>query len=222
MVTNMKQETFLNTLLQGDRSGASRVINDMVEEGSMSVRDLYEEVIKRALYNIGELWEYGKISVATEHLASAIVEMVLNELYYKVMSGDKNDHRVVVSCVENEYHQIGSKMVADVFEMNGWNAFFLGANTPVKELVSFIYDVRPEILALSMSIYFHLPVLEKMLAEVKSSFPGLSVLVGGQAFRHGGRDVVERYPEVKFIADLNALDMFIKDFELSSGPGKKG
>ena len=208
----MIHQSFLEALLAGNRKEASRIIHDEVHQNGKGVQEIYETIIKKALYDIGEMWERGEISVATEHLASAIVEAVLNELYYKVISSDaSNDHTVVVSCVENEYHQVGSKMVADVFEMNGWNTHFLGANTPTVELKRFLNNMKPDYLALSVSIYFHLPMLEKMIKEIRGSWSDLKILAGGQAFRHGGVDVLEKYPNVSYLSDLTSLDAFLKN-----------
>jgi methanogenic corrinoid protein MtbC1 len=206
----MKYETLLEALLAGDRKQSSKIVHEHINQNDMSVRELYETMIKPALYEVGDMWQEGKISVATEHLASAIVEAILNELYYRVVSAEGTDeHSVVVSCVENEYHQIGIKMVADVFEMNGWNAHFLGANTPTRELIRFIDGMKPDLLALSVSIYFHIPDLEKMIQNIRYSFADIQILVGGQAFRHGGREVLKKYPNVYFIPDLPALEYFI-------------
>lgn len=213
----MKHQSFLKALLTGNRKEASRLIHDEVHRNGIGVQELYETIIKPALYDIGEMWERGEISVATEHLASAIVEAVLNELYYKVISsGASNDHTVVVSCVENEYHQVGIKMVADVFEMNGWHVHFLGANTPRLELKRFLDNMRPDWLALSVSIYFHIPDLEKMIEEIRGAFPDLKILAGGQAFRHGGAEVLEKYTNVSYLPDLSALDAFLKNEVLTA------
>lgn len=208
----MTHKSFLGTLLAGNRKEASRIVHDMIHINGMGVQALYETIIKKALYDIGEMWERGEISVATEHLASAIVEAILNELYSKVISSDTpNDYTVVVSCVENEHHQVGSKMVADVFEMNGWNTHFLGANTPTLELKRFIDNMKPQWLALSVSIYFHIPDLEKMIGEIRQSFPDMKILAGGQAFRHGGIEVLEKYRNVSYLPDLFSLDAYLKN-----------
>jgi methanogenic corrinoid protein MtbC1 len=202
---------FLNALLSGNRSKCSELVKNYLNNG-VSIEVLYETIIKKALYDVGELWEYNKIGVATEHLASAIVEGILNELYLKIISSDKINKTVIVSCVENEFHQIGIKMISDVFEMNGWNAYFLGANTPTNELISFSKTIRPDVFAISLSIYFHLPILEKMIPIIKKEFPELPILVGGQAFRHGGQDILLKYENVIYKPDLNSTELFIKDF----------
>jgi methanogenic corrinoid protein MtbC1 len=201
---------FLKSLLSGDHRMCSELANKLLNN-NVTVKELYENVITKALYDVGELWEFNKISVATEHLASAIVEAVLNELYFKIISKGKNNKTVIVSCVENEFHQIGIKMIADVFEMNGWNTLFLGANTPTQELINFAKITKPDIIAISLSIYFHLPVLENMIQMIRTEFPDLTILVGGQAFRYGGLNIFYKYDNVVYQPDLNSTDLFIKN-----------
>ncbi|WP_372772176.1 B12-binding domain-containing protein [Mangrovibacterium sp.] len=201
---------FLRSLLAGNHLLCSEQVQAYLGR-QISIKELYENIFAKALYDVGELWEFNKITVATEHLASAIVESILNQLYFEIISNKKNSKTVVAACVENESHQIGIKMVSDVFEMNGWNALFLGANTPTSELVRFVNANKPDALAISLTIYFNLPALEKMIQRVQNEFPDLPILVGGQAFRHGGKDVVLNYDNVEFLPDLNSLELFIKN-----------
>jgi len=208
-LVQVTHKEFLSALLAGNRTKCSELAGNYLNNG-FSIEVLYDTIIKNALYEVGELWEYNKISVATEHLASAIVEGILNELYFKVISGDKINKTVIVSCVENEFHQIGIKMISDVFEMNGWNAYFLGANTPTNELISFSKTIKPDIFAISLSIYFHLPVLEKMIPIIQKEFPELPILVGGQAFRHGGQEILLKHENVIYKPDIINTELFIK------------
>lgn len=209
--TDPDNRDFLRSLLAGNRGECSRIIHDHLNN-QLSIPDVYEKVIRNSLYEIGELWELNKISVATEHLASAIVESILNELYLTIMHNDNSKKRVVVACVENEFHQIGIKMVSDVFEMNGWNSFFLGANTPTIELISFVEFIKPFMLAISLSIYSYIPILERMIQKIRDDMPELTILVGGQAFQRGGQDMIANYPNVFYLPDLNSIDSFIKIF----------
>ena len=204
------QKEFLDLLISGNHLKCSKLMHSFVSK-NIPVTEMYENILKKSLYDVGELWEYNKISVATEHLASAIVEAILNELYYIIISKEKNSKNVIVTCVENEFHQIGIKMVSDVFEMNGWNTHFLGANTPTNDLIDLAKIVKPDFLAISLSIYFHLPVLENMIQSIQKVFPILPILVGGQAFRHGGQDVLQKYNNVFYQPDLNSTDSFIKN-----------
>ncbi len=200
---------FLALLIAGNRFACSEFIREYSQ--TLTVQELYEDIIKKALYEVGELWENNKISVATEHLASSIVEAILNEHYSKIISEKRINKKVVVACIEREYHQIGIKMISDVFEMNGWNSYFLGANTPIHDLIAFVRKINPDFLAISLSIYFHLPLLENMIQEFKEEFPELTILVGGQAFTHGGQDTLLKYPNVIYKSDMRSIELFIKN-----------
>ena len=153
--------------------------------------------------------EYNKITVATEHLATSITESILNSINKDAASPDKAVKKIILSCVEKEEHKIGIRMVADLFENNGWDTFYLGANMPVNELITFIESIRPDLLALSLSVYFNLFNLENMLFMIRTIFPDLPVVVGGQAFSHGGKEFLLKFNDVTFIPDLYSLEIFI-------------
>ncbi len=208
---DLDNSDFLNSLLTGNRSMSSKIIKEHLNN-QVPVRDLYEKIIRKSLYKVGELWESNKISVATEHLASAIVEAILNELYYKIGASEKSSKTVIVTCVQNEFHQIGIKMVSDIFELNGWNSYFLGANTPTSELIKFTNIIKPDILAISLTLNFNLPILLTMIKEIRNELADLPILVGGQAFSRGGRDEITKYTNVNFLPDLAGIDLFIKNF----------
>lgn len=211
MNTNIgiNKSVFLNSLLTGKRNICSKIIHEHLNNHT-SIELTYEELIKKTLYKVGELWEFNKISVATEHLASAIIEAILNEIYPKVITNEKNDKKAIVACVENEFHQIGIKMVSDIFELNNWNSYFLGANTPTNELISYAKIIKPDILAISLSIYFHLPILEEMTQKIRAVFPDLPILVGGQAFLQGGQDIITNFTNVTYLPNLNSINAYIK------------
>ncbi len=206
-----EHQDFLNALLKGNHSSCRELVL-YYKEKQISIQELYENIIKNAMYDVGELWEYNKISVATEHLASAIVESILNDLYQDIAFKEKGVKNVITTCVENEQHQIGIKMVSDVFEMNGWNSHFLGSNTPTSELIRFIRFIEPDLLAVSLSLYFNFPKLQQLIEWVQKDFPNLPILVGGQAFQYGGIDFLKQYQNITYKTNLYNTELFIKNF----------
>ncbi len=212
MVKNATQEfasSFLENLLKGNRPKCSSIAKHYLAVNP-SFMDLYEEILKKSLYSVGLLWETNKISVATEHLATAITESILNEYFEQIILKERLNKKVVVTCVENEQHQVGIKMVADVFEMNGWESFFLGTGIPTNELIRYIHQVKPDILALSLSIYFNYSNLIKMLNALKTEFPNLQLIVGGQAFSRAEKSSLHGLENVVLLSDLYLLDKYIK------------
>jgi len=207
-ITQEVTNEFMQSLLSGDRREGARIIQDLLFSG-VPVQRAYEEVIKKALYHVGELWEHNQITVAEEHLATSVSEAIMNELFPALVSRARTNRKVLLGCVENELHQVGVKMVADVFEMKGWDTFFLGTGIPVHEMIRYAKSLRPDLFALSISIYFHLPVLEAMIGQIRQEFPETNILVGGQGFRHGGREVLQNLPGVLLIDDLYSLEQYI-------------
>jgi methanogenic corrinoid protein MtbC1 len=195
---------YLSGLLAGDRTRCMETVSLLLEKGTKP-EHLYT-VFQRALYSIGELWEQNRISVAVEHLATAITETLLAAVYPIILSGrSKIDKKVIVSCSVNEYHQVGARMVADIMESHGWDAWFLGANTPAEDLLLLIQEKKPDMLALSISIYFNMASLGKLIQIVRSNYPGLSIIVGGQAFRWGEADVIKPFGNVTYFPSLEKL-----------------
>ncbi|MEZ7875077.1 MAG: cobalamin-dependent protein [Bacteroidales bacterium] len=210
METIKASDEFLLVLLNGERQRGMDLVNELLAE-NRGVQQIYEEVIKPAMYKVGELWEAGTISVASEHLASAIVESILGQLYYRVITSSGRKGKVaVISSVEQEVHQIGAKMVSDVFELNGWTSHFLGANTPIEELIKFLEKINPNTLGLSVSINLHIYYLEKTIKKVREKFPEIPVLIGGQGLIGDGKEIMLRHHGVLYLKDLRAVESFLK------------
>jgi MerR family transcriptional regulator, light-induced transcriptional regulator len=207
------QKEFLDQLVCGNYSECLAMAENYIEKG-FSIQELYEDIFKNSLYEIGELWEHNKISVATEHLASAIVESLLNEFYSRILINKSGTQKAMLACVENEFHQIGIKMVNDVFEMNGWDVQFLGANAPIEKIVKLSKVFKPDVFAVSFSLFFNLPNLEKTIERLNEEFPHIPILIGGQAFRHGGQELLLKYINVIYKPDLQSTENFIKSLNL--------
>jgi cobalamin-dependent methionine synthase I len=100
-------------------------------------------------------------------------------------------------------------MVADIFELNGWDGYFLGANTPFKETVRFVHDVQPDVVGFSLSILSNLDHLKRAIEAFRSDFPYMDLLIGGQAFRRGGFDTIKQYAGTEYIQSLDHLEKMI-------------
>ena len=101
-------------------------------------------------------------------MATSITEGVMNELFPEIMSLERVNKRIVISCVEEEEHQVGVKMVADIFEKNSWDAHYLGANTPMDELVRFCDLVKPDAIGLSLSVFTNVQFLLKEIKGIRA------------------------------------------------------
>jgi methylmalonyl-CoA mutase cobalamin-binding domain/chain len=174
---------YLNALLQADRRAASAMIMGAVYRGT-SVRDLYLHVFQSSQYEIGRLRQCNKITVAQEHLCTATTQLVMSQLYPLIFGTERKGRRVVAACIGDELHEIGIRMVADFFEMEGWDTFYLGANVSADRVVQTAIDRDAHVLILSATLLQHISPVAALIATVRSNAATaeLIVLVGGHPF----------------------------------------
>jgi len=201
---------YFEQLIKGNKKGCDLIVSQLLDVHT-PVQVIYEKLFQRSLYEIGSLWETNKISVAVEHLATSITERLMTRLYPIIFKAEKTGNQSIICCIANEYHQIGARMVADTFELCGWDSYFLGANTPDEDLLDMIEQKHPDVLGLSLSIYFNIKELVSVVEKVRTQFPGLDIMVGGQAFRLGGKEILNRYKNVSYIGSLFELKKGLKE-----------
>jgi diguanylate cyclase (GGDEF)-like protein len=92
-----------DTLRVGDPHAAAVVIDDAQSQGLSSV-EIQSWVIAPAMWGIGELWERGALTVAEEHLATAVSHHVLTRLYPGLLSKvQRRGDTIAVAAVHGEH-----------------------------------------------------------------------------------------------------------------------
>lgn len=204
-------QVYLKGLLSCDRDLCRASFQRWLDADG-DLRNLYENLVQRSLYEVGELWERGLISVATEHMATALSESLLNLTYPRLFANPRTGKSAVVAACGSESHQLAAKMVADFFELEGWRGYFLGANTRASDLIDLIRGKHPDAVALSLTLYFNLHTLLETIAKIRAEFPDIPILVGGQGVRRDGRARLELLPGVCCLLSLSELEAWIHRF----------
>jgi methanogenic corrinoid protein MtbC1 len=194
-------ERFLHALLSGDRASSEAIVDHLLAAGA-TVFQLYEELMKPALYRVGDLWAENRISVASEQLATTLTEGLLDRVYPVVFNPHRCGRTATLATVEDEPHQVGLKMVADTFEMHGWETRLAPAGLPLAALLDSIARDRPDLVGLSVSVSFHLDRLEHMVHGLREAHPALPILVGGQGVVESVRARIEVAPGIRTLRSL--------------------
>ena len=174
---------YLDALLHGRKDEASRLVLTAVETGT-SVKSIYLDVFQPAQREMGRLWQTNEVSVAQEHYCTAATQFIMGRLYPYLRIAARNGKRVIVTCVAGELHEVGARMVADLLEMEGWNSYFLGATMPTSGILSAVAEWEADILAVSVTMHYHVELARKLVSEVRRSpdAGSLKVMVGGRPF----------------------------------------
>jgi MerR family transcriptional regulator, light-induced transcriptional regulator len=177
-------ERYLAMLIAGDRRRALAVVADARDAG-VEMRTLYLEVFQPALREVGRLWQENEMSIAQEHLATAITEIAMAKLQGEAtLATLRTDCTLVAACADSELHAVGLRMVCDLLEQQGWDVSYLGAAVPSADLGAMVRDRRPTVVALSASTTSYIPKLRLMIEAVHAAddVHAPYVLVGGRPF----------------------------------------
>jgi methanogenic corrinoid protein MtbC1 len=176
-------ETYLTALLAADRTRAHQAITTALSDG-LSIRDLYLNVFQPVQHEVGRLWLLNKVTVAEEHFCTAATQTIMSELYPQIISSQRVGKTLVAACVGAELHEIGVRMVADFFEMEGWDTYYIGAGIAHEQMVAVIEQRKPDLVALSATMTYHVPMVVSLISAIKTAFADNTprIMVGGLPF----------------------------------------
>ncbi|MFA4861471.1 B12-binding domain-containing protein [Methanoregula sp.] len=178
---------YLEALLAADRNTALAIISDQVKKG-VTVREIYLNVFQPVLYEVGRLWQIRKTSVTQEHYVTGATQLIIAQLYQQLMAENRNKRRrgktLVAACVSDELHEMGVRMVADFFEMDGWDTYYIGANTPAPDLIAAIKEREADVVALSSTMVSHLPRIDYLIRSLRGDpdTRQVKIIIGGYPF----------------------------------------
>ncbi len=213
--TRRLSRTYQDALTVADAGGAGRVARQALGEG-MGVAGLYQRVIAPAMWRIGELWEQGAISVADEHLATALTHQTMAGIYGPSLGHKVKPGRILMAAVEGEQHALGLRMAADVLELAGYETIYLGADVPTADLLQAVAARSPDLVGLSATMPSSIHALDRAIAEIQRVNPNLIVLFGGQGVRPR-----ERNDGAVLVRDLEQLLGMVEAALDVAAPGPK-
>jgi methanogenic corrinoid protein MtbC1 len=208
-------QDYYRALRLGDKKACLKIVERQIQSG-LSVEKIFILLFQRSLYQVGEEWETGRLSVAREHIATAITDFLIGRLFPFLQAGEANGLSIVMACMQNEFHQIGARIIADLMESKGFDVCYLGANSPADSIMETVRQQQPHAAAFSLSLPANLPSLKEIVHTLAQEAAELPILLGGQAFRRI-QNPFEDYPLVNIISGLPALYAALEALEKNAG-----
>jgi MerR family transcriptional regulator, light-induced transcriptional regulator len=181
--------SFLDAVIAADQTRAGRVIRDAIGSGK-PVKEIYLHIFQPILQETGRLWQLQQVSIAQEHFVTASVKTFMARLHDRLLSSGRGEKgrrgtTLVAAGVGTELHDVGIHMVADFFEMDGWETYYLGANMPVQSILEAARDRKADMIALSVTMPRHLPDIQYLIRSLRADreTAGAKIIVGGYPFR---------------------------------------
>jgi MerR family transcriptional regulator, light-induced transcriptional regulator len=139
------------------------------------------EIIQPCLYEIGEAWYRGQFRISTEHFASQFLRGQLLTMFQSFPMRHSAP-RIVVGCAPDEYHDIGSLVVALFLRREGYRVEFIGANVHLDDLSDYARSERPALICLSANSEAAARGLRQLDARLAGVRPRPKFAFGGQIF----------------------------------------
>lgn len=175
------RDDYLAALLARDPTRARFIVDEAVSDG-MPVRQVYVDVLKPVLEEVGNRWAAGELTVAHEHYATSVTLGVLGALAPRIRVPPSSGRLAVVACTPGELHAVGAQMVGDFLEGEGWEVLTLGAATPGADLAALVDDERPDVVALSTSVADNVDGAEDALQRLRELANPPFLAAGGRAW----------------------------------------
>jgi MerR family transcriptional regulator, light-induced transcriptional regulator len=173
------REQLTGALFRHDLARADQIMGDML--AFYSPEDLTLNIVSPVLNEIGQAWEQGHISVATEHLASNYLR---HRLLMWMVTGPapRPVNPVVLACAPGEWHEGSLLMLGVLLRRQGWPVAYLGQNMPFADLATFVQQIQPSAVVLVAMLEEPVKALgdwPKWIVQINGKPP---VVFGGRAF----------------------------------------
>lgn len=138
--------------------------------------DVLAPMLMRA---VGDQWVAGRLSIAHEHLASAVlIEIVMETV--RAVPPRPGAPRAVVATPAGDRHSLGAALAAAAASLQGWSVVYLGADVPHADIAGAVRTAGAHAVALSI---VYVEDQAQALAEIRalrgSIDPAVPLLIGG-------------------------------------------
>ena len=208
---------FLEYLDNEDKENCINLITSKLDKKELDIPTLYKEILEPSLNAFYCDAEEEKMCIWKEHIRTSIIRTIIEICYLYILKERKEkgvkllNQTILIGCPAEEYHDTGAKMIADIFTLYGFNAIFVGANTPREEVRDAINLLKPKFIGISVTISYNLVEAEKAISLIKqhTEFDG-KIVVGGQAFQNNPDNYKKIGADI-LIRNFNEIEKLAKE-----------
>jgi methanogenic corrinoid protein MtbC1 len=173
-----KQQLY-KKLADGDIQSSLKIYEDYIK--TFNASDFFDKILKPVMYKIGDDWANGKISIATEHVASNVAQTLVKIIMDRV-SGTANKSKILICVPLGEEHHLGCDVLETYLSIKGFKVYNMGTSIPTESILSFININKPDIVFLSITLEDNLAAGQRLVNKIKEQFD-IPILVGGFALQ---------------------------------------
>jgi RNA polymerase sigma factor (sigma-70 family) len=172
-------EALTRALYEGDAEQTAQIVFEATHH--MPVTSMLDDVLAPALHSIGALWRNREITIADEHLATAICYRLLAQVSNKLtVAPAKTRPKILLVSPAAERHTLGLLMAHNVLYGAGYDALLIGGGIPKPDLKAALRRHAPTLVALSATMPDE-NAFQETARTIHETLPEARILTGGDA-----------------------------------------
>lgn len=164
-------------LTKGDIKLSLKIYQEYIKIFNTS--DFFDKILRPVMYDIGDDWATGKISIATEHVASNVAQTLVKIIMDQV-TGNINKKKILICVPLGEEHHLGCDVLETYLSIKGFKVYNMGTSMPTESILNFVSNNKPDVVLLSITLEDNLLAGQRLVRKIKEQFD-IPILVGGFA-----------------------------------------
>jgi MerR family transcriptional regulator, light-induced transcriptional regulator len=146
---------------------------------TMPPRDLATTVVLPFMRRVGDEWHAGRLSIAQEHMASAVLRNLLGALV-RLYAREQPSRRLLFATPSGERHEFGVLAAAMMAAAGGLGTLYLGPDIPARQIVDASTRAGVDVVVVGIVYAQHGRELRRPLEELAERLPPPAELwIGG-------------------------------------------
>ena len=178
IINKLKTQLF-SSMTQGNLKETIHIYELFVDKSS--IEQFYEKILNPVMEKVGSMWADGRLSIATEHIASNTAQSLIKIITENHKRGSLDKGKVIITTPVGEEHCLSCNMLESFLVSKGFSIFNLAPSTPANSLVEFIKSVHPTAILISITLDDNIKAGQRLATKIHEEHKRLPVYVGGQA-----------------------------------------
>ena len=178
ILERLKVQLF-SSMTEGDLKETIRIYELFVDRSN--IEQFYEKILNPIMEKVGSMWADGRLSIATEHIASNTTQSLIKIISEKHKRSTLDKGKVIITTPVGEEHCLSCNMIESFLLSKGFTTFNLSPSTPANSLVEFIKTIHPTAILISITLDDNIKAGQRLTKKIYDQYKRLPVYVGGQA-----------------------------------------
>lgn len=199
----LDEDPWMDAVKRYDGDALERLMRS--DWNALGALSFLRERMQPFLDEVGTAWMNNRIDVAHEHFASERVRDFLSQ-HWRPLSERANGPLVLAATLPSEAHYLGLQMACTIMAIAGCRILYLGADTPVEDIISVAKQQNVAAVCVSISIAANRSMAVRDLGQIRTRLnPAVELIAGGQG-------APQQLDGITTITGLNELCTWSKSF----------